>query len=102
MLVLPPEASATQRSAGLDHRNLDEGPLEARRLVIPNGYECVTVNTLHEAIADGVEGCAEGPDVFERSVVQALLDGGRDCPQLNQRLPARRVDKDAAGKVPGP
>src|SRR5262249_5957547 len=59
-------------------------------------------NTLHEAIADGVESRAESPDVFERGVVQALLDGGRDRPQLNQRLSARRVDKDTAGQMPGP
>src|SRR5262249_38710603 len=102
VLILPTEAGAPQRVASLDHRNLDEGPHKTGRLSIPDGDECVTVNTLHEAIADGVEGRAESPDVFERGVVQALLDGGRDRPQLDQRLPARGVDEDAAGQVPGP
>src|SRR5262249_52437886 len=66
VLVLPTEAGAAQRVAGLDHRNLNEGPHETCRLGIPNRDECVTVNTLDEAIADGVESRAEGPDVFER------------------------------------
>src|SRR5262249_19223101 len=96
------EGGAAHRSASLDHRYLDEGPHETGGLSIPNGDECVTVNALHEAVADGVEGCAESPDVFERGVVQALLDGGRDRPQLNQRLSARRVDEDAAGQMSGP
>src|SRR5262249_1252227 len=102
LLILPTEARAPRCSASLDHRNLDEGPHETGRLGITNGDECVTVNALHEAVANGVEGRAESPDVFERGVVQALLDGGRDRPQLDQRLSARGVDEDAAGQVPGP
>src|SRR5215510_7707021 len=92
MLVFPSEASDAQRIASLGHRNLDDGPLEARGLVIPNGDEGVTFNALHEAIADGVESCAESSDVFARSFVQALLHWSGNSPKLNQRLSARRVE----------
>src|SRR5215510_6634310 len=102
MLVFPSEASDAQRIASLGHRNLDDDPLEARGLVIPNGDEGVTFNALHEAIADGVETCAESSDVFARSFVQALLHWTGNGPLLNQRLSARRVDKDTVGQVAGP
>src|SRR5215510_8424373 len=102
MLVLPPEARDAQIVAGFDHRNLDDGSLEARGLVISNVYDCVIGDALYEAVADDVESCAESPDVFERGIVQALLDVSGNGPQLNQRLSARRVDKGAIGQVAGP
>src|SRR5215468_3518833 len=101
-LVLPPETSGSRRSAGLDHRNSDARSYEAGRLGKPNGLNGVAVDGLYEAIADGVEGGAECPDIFKRGFVQGLLDGRRDRPQLDQRRPAWRVDKGAVDQMPGP
>src|SRR5262245_26408074 len=102
MLVLPPGTSDAQIVVSFDHRNLDDGPLEGCGLVIPDVYEGAIGDALHEAIADYVKSRAESPDVFQRGVVQALLDGGGNGPQLNQRLSARRIDKSAHGQVAGP
>src|SRR5262245_65300739 len=103
MLVFPSEATSANGSAGLGHWNLDQRPLEAGRLVKPYGVDCIAVDGLYEAIADGVEGGAEISGVYGRDDLYALLDGRRDRPKLKQRrVLARGGGKDAVGSRPNP
>ena len=105
MLVLPPEATGSQRSVGLDHRNIDARPCESSRLGSPNGLNVVAVDGLYEAIADGVEGGAESPDVLIGDDVQGLRDGGRDGTEVESAIgsacSAVRV-RSRRQKFPGP
>jgi hypothetical protein len=106
VLVLNPEATGANGSAGLDHRNLDQRPLEASRLIKPVGIEVVAVNSLYEAIAEEAERGAESSGVLigKAGDAQGLLDKWRERPKLNQRpvLVTRRFDKDAEYSIPGP
>ncbi len=62
---------------------------------ILNLFDFTVGDGLDEAVADDVESRSKGPDVFERGVVQTLLYGGGERPQLNQRT-TWRINEVAA------
>jgi hypothetical protein len=76
VLILKPEATGANGSAGLDHRNLDDSSYKAGRLAKSYIIDGVAVNTLYEAIAEEAEGGAESPGVLigKAGDAQGLLD----------------------------
>src|SRR5713101_6097819 len=77
LLVLPPESAATDAISSLEHRHLDELPLHAEGLGVGDGDEGVAVDGVHEAIAQDVEGRAEGTDFIapQHAFLEPRVDG---------------------------